>query len=525
MFELPSSTDPAGVVPRSALARADPEAVRARSVAEVVLDRFVTSLIVEVGAVTHVRPGAAEPTLEEAVPGPGLAARLVSVPLGDVGRESLLDVVEGWERLASWAVAQQARALEELAARTPFRELDFLGDEVAARLAWTRRAAEDRLALAGGLTDMPEVHDALGRGEIDVRKADALVRGVAHVPLHRRRELGVAALAGAAEETAPQLRERLRRLTAAADPADAEVRHRAERDRRHVTLSPAPDAMAWLTAYLPAHDAVACLTAIDALAANPVPGDDRGADARRADALVDVLRDVLDVGVTASGAPVTARHGRRPHLQVTVAATTLLGLDDEPATLAGYGPVPATMARRIAADGTWRRLLTDAESGVLLHRGRVTYRPGADLTGTVIARDVTCRFPGCRVPADRCDLDHVRPFDTRRPAADQTTPENLQALCRHHHRLKTHTAWAVHRDATTGITSWRSPGGRSHRRLPEALGPPAGGRAVECSDGAGAGVVSSGVGGARVVRGGAAARVGAKTGSTRDARDLGPPPF
>jgi hypothetical protein len=38
-----------------------------------------------------------------------------------------------------------------------------------------------------------------------------------------------------------------------------------------------------------------------------------------------------------------------------VPITTLIGIDDQPAFLHGYGPITAEVARRIAANGTWRR--------------------------------------------------------------------------------------------------------------------------------------------------------------------------
>ncbi|WP_163569695.1 hypothetical protein [Fodinicola feengrottensis] len=44
----------------------------------------------------------------------------------------------------------------------------------------------------------------------------------------------------------------------------------------------------------------------------------------------------------------------RVDLRVVVGAGTLLGLDDKPAFLAGYGAIPASMARRLAKDSTWR---------------------------------------------------------------------------------------------------------------------------------------------------------------------------
>ena len=148
-------------------------------------------------------------------------------------------------------------------------------------------------------------------------------------------------------------------------------------------------------------------------------------------------------------------HGQRPGVQVTVAASTLMGLDEQPGELAGYGPITAAMARRIAFDptATWRRFLTD-DHGHLQHAGTRTYKPRADLTRIVIARDVHCVFPGCRKMAAYTDLDHVLAW---RPG-DLTTQANLMSLCRRHHRLKHSGRWTVHRNDTTGITTW------THRR-------------------------------------------------------------
>jgi hypothetical protein len=55
------------------------------------------------------------------------------------------------------------------------------------------------------------------------------------------------------------------------------------------------------------------------------------------------------------------QHGQRPAINVTVPISTLLGRDNQPAHLDGYGPITAALARRLAADptGTWRRLVTD----------------------------------------------------------------------------------------------------------------------------------------------------------------------
>jgi hypothetical protein len=148
------------------------------------------------------------------------------------------------------------------------------------------------------------------------------------------------------------------------------------------------------------------------------------------------------------------------HLQVS--ADTLLGADDTPAELAGYGPIPSDLARRIAAEGTWHRILTDPATGKLLEYGRKTYRPPAALADHVRARDRVCRFTTCTIPAHRCDLDHLK----RWRHGGTTTPDNLWTLCRRHHRLKdTNTGWTVTGNPNNIIT-WTSPAGRTYHSHP-----------------------------------------------------------
>jgi hypothetical protein len=154
-------------------------------------------------------------------------------------------------------------------------------------------------------------------------------------------------------------------------------------------------------------------------------------------------------------------------VQVIVPATTLLGLDDQPAELAGYGPIPASLARELAADATWRRLLTDPVTGTLLDTGTTGYRPPAAMVRYVRARDRTCIFPGCHRPADTCDIDHRTPYP-----AGATTPHNLACLCRHHHRLKHQAGWTLTR-TPDGTHTWTTPTGRRHHRPPTPLTAPA----------------------------------------------------
>ncbi|HEY9388275.1 MAG TPA: HNH endonuclease signature motif containing protein, partial [Mycobacteriales bacterium] len=123
--------------------------------------------------------------------------------------------------------------------------------------------------------------------------------------------------------------------------------------------------------------------------------------------------------------------------------------------------------RAIASDptGVWKRLVTDPVDGTLVEHTRHTYRPPAALDDFVRARDHTCRFPGCQRSAQHGDLDHTIPWPK-----GPTTPGNLGALCRHHHRLKHHTAWRLIQ--ANGRFHWTSPTGRRYLTHPENHNPP-----------------------------------------------------
>jgi hypothetical protein len=75
----------------------------------------------------------------------------------------------------------------------------------------------------------------------------------------------------------------------------------------------------------------------------------------------------------------------------------------------------------------------------------------------------TCRFPGCRHPAHRCDIDHSIPYPQGPTSAD-----NLCCRCRHHHRLKHHSTWTIHHGENSTLT-WTSPTGRHYTTQPEPI--------------------------------------------------------
>lgn len=426
----------------------------------------------------------------------------------DVADDELVELIRAWERLAAWTAAGQLAAIAELARRRPrsfaaapdghadggdpaVPEIsEFAVDEVAAALRLSRPAAGARLHVAVELGRLPATAAALAGGRIDLPKARAVVDAVAvlDAPLAAAVEQQVLPRAGG--QTVGQLRSTLSRAVLAADPAAAEARHERALAGRQVTLQPARDGMAELWALLPADAAVAVYERVDALAGRSGAGDTRGRDARRADALVAAVLQTgrLDdpgnasssrgaegsSGSGGSGGSGDGRganrpgdpHGSRPvivgaSVYVTMPAETALGLDSAPGELAGHGPVPASMARRLAAAGRpWRKVTLSPVTGAVLDVGRRRYTPSAALADLVRIRDRTCRFPGCRRPARRCDLDHVVPWPD-----GPTTAGNLATLCRHHHRLKHQTQWTV-RAGPDAELEWTSPTGHEYSTTP-----------------------------------------------------------
>jgi hypothetical protein len=93
--------------------------------------------------------------------------------------------------------------------------------------------------------------------------------------------------------------------------------------------------------------------------------------------------------------------------------------------------------------------------------------PGAELRRWLRARDRTCIFPGCRVPARHGDADHTIEHHRGGP----TTEDNLGIPCRHDHRLRHDGGWRLVQLAP-GHFVWISRLGRHYeRRPPPAIRP------------------------------------------------------
>ena len=219
---------------------------------------------------------------------------------------------------------------------------------------------------------------------------------------------------------------------------DDKAKKTAFEDRR-VEITPDRDGMTDLYAYLPTEVAEALFTALDTLArTNTVPDDQRTLAQRRADAVADLLDEQTVVKTTVA----------------VVLPTSGIG-----ATVNGC-PLPWTNAWHLACrtDPTWFAWLATPPAGSSTPPRAVPHphRAGPHRTRPRPTR----RFPGCSVPAARCDLDHTIPH----PDGD-TTADNLHCLCRRHHRIKHQTGWHVVSIGDNEL-EWTSPAGRTYRTKP-----------------------------------------------------------
>ena len=175
----------------------------------------------------------------------------------------------------------------------------------------------------------------------------------------------------------------------------------------------------------------------------------------------------LDPSIDTGGAGVTGDGDilADPHVPAAFRRTPTPTKSDAAAsaTLAGSGPIDTETARILAsAARNWDRLFTNPYSGGVLCVDR--HDPNKHLKRLLDARDEHCRFPGCRQPVWRCDVDHTVRYRDGGP----TCRCNLEHLCEGHHVLKHRSRWKV-RQLVDGVLEWTSPTGRIYIDQPAPM--------------------------------------------------------
>ena len=515
------------------------------------------------------------------VPGPELCARLAAIEPGAVPDAQVLELVSARARQLAYDQAHLWAVLADLAGRDPLPNMpearalrpdeifEYAVDEVRAELRMTRRTARRELDHAVTVAAVPAVLAALAAGQIDRARAIVLAEGCWDLTDTQAEKLLAEVLPEAGEVTAGTLSDRVRRVAVALDPAWAERRYReAIRDRRLIGYLN-PDGSATVSAqYLPADQAATACARVDALAA---AAKRAGVPARTDELRVELFLGLLDGSLHGLSeleivaellrrypkavepsapepaptgpapteptptAPGAARPMARRGVELRVGLSTLMGLDERPAELAGWGTVTAPVARDIAArqtraqwrfaildtagrmvfDGTTRRRPAPADSGptpaappaaggvVELHvaaelldnRDIASRHPEwsdvlADLTAQYarqqpIDQDPAARFPGRRLRR-RVQLRFQRCIGVgcNRPASQceqdhrrdhsrggRTDEANLAPGCSYDHSLKTRRGWRLVQ-LDDATYRWTSPLGRRHIVRVKPVSPP-----------------------------------------------------
>lgn len=345
-------------------------------------------------------------------------------------------------------------------------------EEIAAALRISPNTAQHRIDTATLLVHhLPETTRALADGSISTAHANAIARESAPliyggIDKSVIAKIEAKALSSAEFSTPNQIAVAMRKAVAQVQPEELAERFASAREERRVLCYPERDGMATISALLTAPDARLVMRSLE-LRIREIHAESRThtADQRRADAFLEFFTKSEESAESAdssqeirsSGGSSAKRKNSAMTINVIVDLPTLMGLAENPAELSGYGPIPATLARELATSHQWRRFITDPVTGELLDLGRERYQPPQALIEFIAARDRTCRFPGCRRAAELSDIDHAIPWEE----GGETNPGNLGALCRRHHRLKTHGGWKIISNPD-GSCTWTSPYGKSY---------------------------------------------------------------
>jgi hypothetical protein len=341
-------------------------------------------------------------------------------------RERLINRLQAEQVLAVAAYAEGRARLDRIAV--------WAWDETARRICAAELAdargvgvyaahshLNDSLAV---VQTTPRVFDRLAQGVIGLQAARAAADEIGRL----RPELQPAADRIVAEESDQVLPSSVRGMVRTRcielDPESA-LRAAAEnRKQRYVYVKPSTMVgLATLSAPLPVEQAVACWESLDAHArALRADGGDRTVSQIMADTLVERV-----TGQTrCTDVPV--------EVALVMTDQTLLGLDDRPATIPGHGPLPAPIARALAAQpSTWvRRLLTDPFDDTVTAIETRRRRVDGSLKAFLRLRDQRCRGIGCAGKIR--DGEHIDDY----ALGGMTSAGNTAGLCQRCHHLEDH---------------------------------------------------------------------------------------
>lgn len=365
----------------------------------------------------------------------------------------LVERIAVLEKVKSAAAAGQARAAALLDAKRRATEAAAgvpaakRGRGLASEVALARRDAPScgsrHLGFAKALAfEMPHTLAALECGALSEWRATLIVRESACLSVADRRTLDaemcadIACLDGMGDK---RVEAEAKKIAYRLDPqAVVDRAAKAEKDR-NVSIRPAPDTMTYVTALLPVAQGVGVYAALKRSADTTFDERSRG----------QVMADTLVERVT--GCP--AEQPESVAVNLVISDQTLLGDDEHPAVVDGYGPIPAEVARKVVAAAvadkkamaTLRRLYRHPKSGALVAMESRARRFPKALALFIGLRDQRCRTPYCDAPIRH--RDHAVPHHRGGP----TSRVNGLGACERCNYAKEAPGWQVNCSEVDGV--------------------------------------------------------------------------
>ncbi|WP_226352508.1 DUF222 domain-containing protein [Pseudonocardia sp. ICBG601] len=320
--------------------------------------------------------------------------------------------------------------------------------QLACRVSTTE--ARTRVAnardLHSGLDHVRGLHTA---GELSAAKVTAIAVECRDLDPHQRRQVDTRLAAHDLTRLGiGRLRAMTRRLVAEIAPERFRARVHAAAAERRVTLRPAPDAMSYLTAYIPVAQGAACLAALQK-AFVQVQVDPAPLTRSRGQIMADTLVERVTGQATATAVNL--------EVQVTVPVQALLDPTPSPlpAEIPGLGPVPVELLATSEGTASLRRLLTD--QGLVIG-GDSRQRTFTGLLATLVKARANnrCTEPYCDAPLRH--IDHIH----RHTDGGHTELDNGRGLCEFHNHIREQPGWHVTR-TPDGTVLTTTPTGHTYR--------------------------------------------------------------
>ena len=294
-------------------------------------------------------------------------------------------------------------------------------DWFAAKGRTTKTAASSQKRLGEALNKSKDLADAVDAGEISPDTAGALLPTLGSDTSGDLAEL-IDLCKGATPDDARDAGNMFQTMHPPEGQTDQEREH-TKRQKRGIRFCDQGDGMTRVDGQLTTADAMTVQNALRHIVGKPCEGDDRTLEQRNADALV-MLADAYAKGAV--------RGGRRaPTVVVTIDVDVLEGRVPGAGRSSTGEVIPAEIVRQMCTNANIVRLLTS--DSVPLDLGRTKRLATDDQFKALLARDGGCRFDGCRMPADWCQVDHIHEWDAQHGPTDL---DLLVLWCVYHHTFR-----------------------------------------------------------------------------------------